>query len=134
MRQQVYDGLTRFRALAERARHHHMMMAWSKFSMLVKEIKCLGLVVSEDGMRPDEARCRELVEWPEPTTRRELCSYLGLYAYLAHAMLQSTTASCHAALKRAGLHVEHGTQNGVCGHQGAWNAVGADSPSTTRSP
>jgi hypothetical protein len=49
-----------------------MMMAWSKFSMLVKEIKCLGFIVNEDGMRPDQSRCRELVEWPEPTSRGEL--------------------------------------------------------------
>ena len=89
----VDEGMARFVEIAERARRHHMMMAWSKFSMLVKEIKCLGFIVSEDGMRPDEARCRELIEWPEPASRRELWSYLGLYAYLAHTMPQSTTAS-----------------------------------------
>jgi hypothetical protein len=44
-------------------------------------------------MRPDESRCRELVEWPEPTSRGELWSYLGLYAYLAHTMPQSTTVA-----------------------------------------
>jgi hypothetical protein len=88
----VDEGLARFVELAARARRHHMMMAWSEFSMLVKEIKRLGLVPSEDGMRPDEARCRELVERPEPASRRELWSYLGLYAYLAHAVPQSTTA------------------------------------------
>ncbi len=35
----VDAGIARFRELAERVRKHHMMMAWSKFSMLVKEIK-----------------------------------------------------------------------------------------------
>ena len=91
--------------------------------------------MSEDGMRPDEARCRrELVEWPEPTTRRELCSYLGMYAYLAHAMLQSTTASCHAALNEPVFKWNTELRTVFCGHRGAWNAVGADSPSTTRSP
>jgi hypothetical protein len=58
----VEAGVARFREIAERARKHHMMMACSKFSMLVKEIKCLGFIVTEHGMRPDEARCRELVE------------------------------------------------------------------------
>ena len=87
----IDEGLARFRLLAERARKHHMMMAWSKFSMLVDEIKCLGFIVNAHGIRPDEERCRELAEWPEPTTRRELWSYLGLYAYLAHTMPQSTT-------------------------------------------
>ncbi len=33
------------------------------------------------------------MEWPEPVTKRELWSYLGLYAYLAHTMPQSTTAA-----------------------------------------
>ncbi len=89
----IDDGLARSRILAERARKHHMMLAWSKFNMLVSEIKCLGLLVNKNGIRPDEERCRELVEWPEPTTRRELWSYLGLYAYLAHTMPQSTTES-----------------------------------------
>ena len=76
-----------------------MMMAWSKFSMLVDEIKCLGFIVNADGIRPDEERCRELVEWPEPTTKRELWSYLGLYAYLAHTMPQSTTVMYTACWK-----------------------------------
>jgi hypothetical protein len=89
----IDEGLARFRILAERARKHHMMLAWSKFNMLVSEIRCLAFLVNKDGIRPDEERCRELVEWPEPTTRRELWSYLGLYAYLAHTMPQSTTES-----------------------------------------
>ncbi len=41
---------------------HDDGLACSKFSMLVKEIKCLGFIATEHGMRPDEARCRELVE------------------------------------------------------------------------
>ncbi len=102
----VDEGIARFIELAERSRKHHMMMAWSKFSMLVTEIRCLGFIVNEHGMRPDESRCRELVEWPEPTSALVVLGPLRLPGTLDAPEHDGGATPTPSRPERAGLQVD----------------------------
>ena len=44
-------------------------------------VKCLGHVISADGVQPDPDKIAAVRDWPVPTTVRELRSFLGFSGY-----------------------------------------------------
>src|SRR5690242_16726353 len=62
----------------------------AKFGLRLKPSKCdffkpqllfLGHIVSADGIRPNPAKVKAIMGWPEPKTRKEVESFLGLAGY-----------------------------------------------------
>jgi hypothetical protein len=46
-----------------------------------KDIKFLGFIVSDDGIRSDPAKTEAIRTWPTPTTQKALQRFLGLCAF-----------------------------------------------------
>lgn len=49
-----------------------------KCKLFQKEVKFLDHVVDQKGVRPDAEKVSAVVEWPAPTTAKELKAFLGL--------------------------------------------------------
>ena len=45
------------------------------------EVEYLGHVVSAEGIKPDPKKVQAVLQWPQPTTKKELRSFLGLTQY-----------------------------------------------------
>lgn len=54
-----------------------------KTKLFCKEIRFLGHRVSEHGIEADEGKADRILQWPTPTTAKEVRSFLGLVRYLA---------------------------------------------------
>ena len=53
-----------------------------KVSLCQHQIKFLGFLVSSEGIACDPAKTRLIREWPQPTTVKQVRSFLGLASYL----------------------------------------------------
>ena len=60
---------------------HGLKLRLDKCKLLQSEVKFLGHVVDQAGVRPDPDKIRAVQEWPVPTTVRETRAYLGLAGY-----------------------------------------------------
>ena len=49
----------------------------------VGRVEYPGHVVNRAGVRPDPAKVGTVAQWPEPTSQKELQSFLGLANYYA---------------------------------------------------
>ena len=58
-------------------------MKRSKCAFGVGKVEYLGHVVDSAGVRSDPAKVETVAQWPEPTTEKELQSFLGLANYYA---------------------------------------------------
>ena len=58
-----------------------MKLQPDKCEFLRKEVSCLGHVIGQDVVRPDEKRIETVKEYPRPKTTRELKGSLGLAGY-----------------------------------------------------
>ena len=53
----------------------------SKCCLFQKEIKYLGHIVSRDGIRTDPSKIEKVLNWPIPTNKKQLHSFLGFTGY-----------------------------------------------------
>ena len=47
------------------------------------EVKCIGHVITRDGLKLDPAKVSAIQEMPKPTSKKELMTLLGLVSYLS---------------------------------------------------
>jgi transposase InsO family protein len=57
---------------------HLITIKATKAHVGMREIKCLGFIVSEDGIRPDPEKLEAIRDYPEPGTGLQLKGFLGL--------------------------------------------------------
>ena len=57
---------------------HLITIKATKAHIGMREIKCLGFIVSEDGVRPDPEKLEAIRDYPEPVTGLQLKGFLGL--------------------------------------------------------
>ena len=50
----------------------------SKCTFLVDKVAYLGFIVSKDGLSPNPAKVKDVVNWPVPRNVLEVCGFLGL--------------------------------------------------------
>jgi hypothetical protein len=53
----------------------------SKCHFVKKEVRYLGHVISQDGIKTDPDKTKAIHNWKVPTNEKELRSYLGLCSY-----------------------------------------------------
>ena len=54
-----------------------------KLSMFKDKLKLLGIVLTREGISPDPIKIKAIVEFPEPTTIKEVQRFLGIANYLS---------------------------------------------------
>ena len=65
----------------ERLQRANLKLKPNKCSLLHKEVKYLGHMVSEEGIKPDPDKISALKEWPVPTSVQEVRKFLGFAGF-----------------------------------------------------
>jgi hypothetical protein len=61
-----------------------LKLSLDKSRWLFQQVKAVGFVISQEGIRPDPARAEVFKNWPLPQDAAALRSYLGTVNYLRH--------------------------------------------------
>ena len=77
----VNTHLDRIEAVLKRFKDANLKLKPKKCSFLQKQVKFVGLTISEEGMQVNEDRVKALLELKAPTTRKETQSILGFFGY-----------------------------------------------------
>jgi len=70
----------------ERLREHALYAQMPKCEFGLSELKFLGHIIGEFGVKPDPAKVEVVAQWPEPANSAELRSFLGLAQYFRKFM------------------------------------------------
>ena len=73
--------LERLRTVFSRLRQAGLLMSPKKCSFFCREVKYLGHIVTESGVKTDPEKIKAISEWPQPKNVTELRSFLGLCTY-----------------------------------------------------
>lgn len=65
----------------ERLKYANLTINLSKSQFFRKELRYLGYVVDENGLRTDPSKISSMVEFPTPTSRKEVKMFLGTASY-----------------------------------------------------
>jgi hypothetical protein len=66
---------------------------WSKLAHT--ELRCLGHAINQHGIRIDPAKVNEIINWPIPTTSKELQSFLGLCGFVRQHVRHYSDITAH---------------------------------------
>jgi hypothetical protein len=75
------DHVKHLHTVLQRMRDHRLYAKLSKCDFWLKEIKCLGHTISQDGVSVDPEKVQEVMDWKPPTTVRQIRSFLVLVGY-----------------------------------------------------
>ena len=75
------DHLKAIRSLFDRLREARLTAKPSKCHIGVEQVECLGHFVSEQGLKPNEAKVKAIVESDRPYTKKQVRSFLGLVGF-----------------------------------------------------
>ena len=73
--------LEHLRYVFEAIRNSGMLLNLKKCKLMLKEVPYLGSIINEHGSKPCPEKIKAIVEYPRPTTQKELLSTLGLFSY-----------------------------------------------------
>ena len=71
----------RLREVFSRMTQHNLKLQPDKCEFLRREVSCLGHVIGQTGVKPNENRVTAAKNYPEPRTTRELKGFLGIAGY-----------------------------------------------------
>jgi hypothetical protein len=71
------DHIKMVREVLARLQKHKLAAELEKCSFHVQEVEFLGHILNGKGMRMEEAKIKEIVEWPTPRSVKEVQSFLG---------------------------------------------------------
>ena len=75
------DHISNLRIVLQRFRTASLKLNPKKCSLLQKQVKYLGHVVSGEGIAMDPEKVESIRSWPTPTTAKEIRSFVGLCSY-----------------------------------------------------
>ena len=79
---QTFDEhLERLQTVCNRLKEHSLKLKPSKCHILRKEVSYLGHVVSAKGVATDHEKTAKVMEWPFPTSKKEVQQFLGFCGY-----------------------------------------------------
>ena len=79
------------RAVLQRLREHHLYAKLQKCQFSTSSLKFLGYNISPNGFASDEDKIKSISDWPVPTTKRRVQSFLGLTNYLRKFVVNFAT-------------------------------------------
>ena len=79
--EQEHDQI--MRKLLQRARDANVNFNSAKFQDKVSEVKYMGNIVSESGLKPDVEKVRAIIQIPTPQSKEELQRFLGMVNYFS---------------------------------------------------
>lgn len=77
----VADHMRHLRLIFAKLREHGLQAKLSKCKFLQKELKFLGHILTEEGVKPDPAKVQTLIDWEFPTNALGVMQFLGLANY-----------------------------------------------------
>ena len=77
------DHEQNLRKLLERARAVNFKLNSKKMNLKQPQVKFMGHVLSNEGLKPDPDKVRAVTDMPKPTSKKETLSLLGFINYLA---------------------------------------------------
>jgi hypothetical protein len=60
---------------------HQLFLKQSKCAFGASEVKYLGYIVGQDGVKVDPKKIEAMQDWPHPKTLKRLCGFMGLMGY-----------------------------------------------------
>ncbi|CAK9799160.1 Retrovirus-related Pol polyprotein from transposon 297 [Anthophora plagiata] len=75
------EELARLRQVFSRLRRAGLLMSPRKCSFFCRQVRYLGHIVTETGVKTDPEKVKAITEWPVPRNVTELRSFLGLCSY-----------------------------------------------------
>ena len=75
------EHLIRLKEVFERIRKANLKLKPSKCHLLKSKINCLGHIISEKGIEPDETKIEAVKKWKTPTSAAEIQQFLGFASY-----------------------------------------------------
>ena len=58
-----------------------LKVAAKKRHFFQARVKCLGHIISQDGVSTDESKTKCVMEWPQPQNVKEVRQFMGICAY-----------------------------------------------------
>ena len=83
----------RLEKVLQRAQQRNLKLNKDKSQIKLKEIKYIGHILSEDGIKPDPKKVTAVTEMKPPTTKEELQRFLGMTTYLSKFISNYSTTS-----------------------------------------
>jgi len=77
----LLDHNSKLRDVFERLRNHNLKIQPDKCEFLKRDCLYLGHIISENGIQPDPAKVKSVLQFPTPTSVKEIKSFLGLSGY-----------------------------------------------------
>ncbi|XP_020997135.1 uncharacterized protein LOC110280433 [Arachis duranensis] len=75
------EHLVHLRIALSVLQQHHFVAKFSKCAFCQEQVEYLGHVVTKEGVQVDTSKIMAIVEWPRPTTLKQLRGFLGLTGY-----------------------------------------------------
>jgi hypothetical protein len=69
------------RLVLQKLREHQLYAMFSKCDFCLKEVSCLGHIITDGGISVDLAKVSDVLKWEPPRTVKEIRSFLGLAGY-----------------------------------------------------
>lgn len=75
------DHIELLKKVAQRLREANLTINVEKSKFVLREIKYLGYLVGEEGLRPDPSKIQAIIEYPIPQSVKQVRRFLGLAAW-----------------------------------------------------
>ena len=100
--EQEYDKI--MKKLLEKAKVKNVKFKPDKLQYKIKEVKYMGNIVSESGLKPDSEKVRAILDMPLPKSKGELRRFLGMVNFFSNSKsIQYYRSSRAAAQERFGV-------------------------------
>ena len=76
------DHDAKLKALFERCRTKGIKLNKDKLKLRYKEVKFMGHVICQDGLKPDPNKVQDIAEMPTPSSKQDVKRLLGMVNYL----------------------------------------------------
>ncbi|QRW10614.1 Retrovirus-related Pol polyprotein from transposon opus [Ceratobasidium sp. AG-Ba] len=83
-------GMANMRLIFAKCRAHGLSLSPAETILFMTEARFAGARCSSEGVRPDLAKVKAILEWPEPKTTLEVLCFLGNYARIAQPLSDLT--------------------------------------------
>ena len=81
------------RLIFERLSHHGIIINAQKCTFGASSVQFLGHLVDHDGIHPLQTKVQAIVDFPQPTSRRQLRTFLGLINFYHPWLCQNSTST-----------------------------------------